>query len=535
MESLGPHLDAAERALRSAQLATLDGRRVALDLRQRYLDGVAAVLAGGLEEAAACPVCGSTDHPNPAIPASDAVRIEDVESAEADVEAAAAAEEAAGEAHQEIASRVAELHGRAGDAAGDPEAATGLAKRLRLELQATTELAGKVDDLQGAARAHQEAASAATEAAQQATQEATAAAERAGAADTEATSLRAGIRHAIGAIDPSEAINGIDAVDAATEELADAARARATAETALETLTGTLAEQLAASPFAAPDEARSSLRDPDELADLRRRVDEHDEETRNVELGLNAGELREVPEERPDTAAAAQTVSTVSEAAGHVNDHRTRTADAYKAINGWAAEHRRSGAAHARAPADAELWSTVADRCNGRTPPKVSLQRWVLSAYLEKICVLANQRFGSMTAGRYRLKVHRDHEWYSAKAGLGLRVHDIYTGSEREVSSLSGGETFQASLSLALGVADAVTAHTGGVRLEILFIDEGFGTLDSEALHLAMDELDRLREGGRAVGLISHVSELRERIRTGVEVRPIDSGSTISVGTISRL
>ena len=102
------------------------------------------------------------------------------------------------------------------------------------------------------------------------------------------------------------------------------------------------------------------------------------------------------------------------------------------------------------------------------------------------------------------------------------------------VDSGSGGETFQASLSLALGVADVVTAHTGGVHLDTLFVDEGFGTLDSEALHLAMDELDRLREGGRTVGLISHVSELRERIRSGIEVRPTDSGSVISIGAVTR-
>jgi len=163
------------------------------------------------------------------------------------------------------------------------------------------------------------------------------------------------------------------------------------------------------------------------------------------------------------------------------------------------------------------------------------MQRWVLSAHLEEICVYANLRLGSMTGGRYRLSVHRGREWHNAKAGLGLRVHDTHTGSQREVSTLSGGETFQAALSLALGVADAVTAHSGGVHLEVLFVDEGFGTLDSEALQLAMDELDRLREGGRTVGLISHVSELRERIRTGIEVQPTDSGSDISVGAVPRV
>ncbi|MEN9541730.1 MAG: hypothetical protein RLZZ459_1821, partial [Cyanobacteriota bacterium] len=115
------------------------------------------------------------------------------------------------------------------------------------------------------------------------------------------------------------------------------------------------------------------------------------------------------------------------------------------------------------------------------------------------------------------------------QAGLSLRVLDAYTGEEREVSSLSGGETFQASLALALGVADTVQARSGGVHLDALFIDEGFGTLDPDNLQLAMDELDRLREGGRMIGIISHVGALRERIRSGIEVRASDRGSTARV------
>lgn len=534
LEPLRPKLGAAEQALTLATRATLDRRREALNLRQRYIEGIAAVLASRLEEAAPCPVCGSSDHPDPATPASDAVQIDDVESAEAGAEAAADAEETAREAHQAIASQVAELRGRADDAVEDPEAATRLAENLAADLQSATELAGQIDDLQSAAGAHKDAASAATEAAQEAARDATAAAERAEAADSEAAGLRAGIEQAIGHTEPSAAVDGVEAVAAAINDLTVAARQWATADTALRTLTGTLTEQLASSPFATPDEARDSLRSTDARAELQRRVHDHDTATRDVERDLRSDELQDLPEERPDVSAAANAVADADDAARNANDHRTRTADAYEAISGWAVKHRHHHEAHTRALADAELWSTVADRCNGRTPPKVSLQRWVLSAYLEDICVYANRRLGSMTGGRYCLSVHRDREWYNAKAGLGLRVHDTHTGSQREVSTLSGGETFQASLSLALGVADAVTIHSGGVHLDTLFIDEGFGTLDSEALQLAMDELDRLREGGRAVGLISHVSELRERIRTGIEVQPTDSGSIIRVGAVFR-
>ena len=178
----------------------------------------------------------------------------------------------------------------------------------------------------------------------------------------------------------------------------------------------------------------------------------------------------------------------------------------------------------------------MADRCNGRTAPKVSLQRWVLSAYLEEICTFANRTArlhdrGALPAQRPpRPRVGR-----AARRAWVFASRTPTPAQEREVSTLSGGETFQASLSLALGVADVVTSHTGGVRLDALFVDEGFGTLDSEALQLAMDELDRLREGGRTVSLISHVGELRERIRTGIEVTATDHGSEVRVGAIAHV
>ena len=110
---------------------------------------------------------------------------------------------------------------------------------------------------------------------------------------------------------------------------------------------------------------------------------------------------------------------------------------------------------------------------------------------------------------------------------------DSFSGEERPVNSLSGGETFQASLALALAVAESVQARSGGVRLDALFVDEGFGSLDEDALELAMDELDRLRAGGRMVGLISHVGALRERVRVGIEVDRGASGSTLRVGELT--
>ena len=138
-----------------------------------------------------------------------------------------------------------------------------------------------------------------------------------------------------------------------------------------------------------------------------------------------------------------------------------------------------------------------------------------------------------MTSGRFRLEVRETPTSGNSQAGLDLDVFDAHTGQTRNVTTLSGGETFQASLALALGVADTVSAHHGGIRLDALFVDEGFGSLDPESLQLAMDELDRLREGGRMVGLISHVGALRERIGFGVEVIATPKGSLARLGEIT--
>ena len=534
LEALRHDLVAAATALTDAVRATLDRRCEALDLRQRHLDGIAAVLAGTLTSDTPCPVCGSTDHPAPAEPSPDAIDAQDVEEAEARITETQKAETRARRVDQQLAAKAAELRGTAGDAADDPDGAAERADEVTAQLQAASELAAQVEELANAVASHQDAVTSAQEAAKQAALGAAAAAERAQAAEKDAANLRAGIAAAIGDVDPAAAVVGAEAVDAAIKTLSSAASDRAEAEAAFRTTTATLTEQLEPSPFATPDGARDALRSPEERDETRQRIEMHDTATRDIDRDLKADELQDLPDERPDTATSADAVTETEDAARAANAHRTRTADAHKDISGWADNHRRRTKTHTRALAEAELWSTVADRCNGRTAPKVSLQRWVLSAYLEEICTFANRRLNSMTGGRYRLGVHRDREWGGGKAGLGLRVHDTYTGSEREVSTLSGGETFQASLSLALGVADGVTAHTGGVRLDALFVDEGFGTLDSEALQLAMDELDRLRDGGRTVGLISHVGELRERIRTGIEVRPTDGGSTINVGAVSR-
>ena len=131
-----------------------------------------------------------------------------------------------------------------------------------------------------------------------------------------------------------------------------------------------------------------------------------------------------------------------------------------------------------------------------------------------------------MSGGQYELKRRRTEGDKRAKSGLELDVIDHYNGSERSVKSLSGGESFKASLSLALGLSDEIQSAAGGIRLDTMFVDEGFGSLDEESLTQAMRALSGLTEGNRLVGIISHVGELREKIDKQIRVTKDRTGGS---------
>ncbi|MDF2672389.1 MAG: family ATPase [Clostridiales bacterium] len=162
---------------------------------------------------------------------------------------------------------------------------------------------------------------------------------------------------------------------------------------------------------------------------------------------------------------------------------------------------------------------------NGNNGFGITFQRFVLGVLLEDITDAATERLKLMSRGRYHLRRTLDRSRKNAAGGLDLEVFDTYTGIERSVNTLSGGESFLASLSLALGLADVVQSYSGGISLDTIFVDEGFGTLDPESLDFAMKTLIDLQKGGRLVGIISHVPELRERIDARLEVIPADKGS----------
>ncbi|RTR35705.1 SMC family ATPase [Robertmurraya yapensis] len=166
------------------------------------------------------------------------------------------------------------------------------------------------------------------------------------------------------------------------------------------------------------------------------------------------------------------------------------------------------------------------DIARGQNASKITFERYVLAAFLDDILLEANGRLLKMTSGRYSMHRKKDRAKGNAQSGLELLVFDQYTGQERHVKTLSGGESFKAALSLALGLADVVQNYAGGVSLETMFIDEGFGTLDPESLDQAIEALIDIQSSGRLVGIISHVPELRERIDARLEVTATQIGST---------
>ncbi len=486
-----------------------------LDLRERRLAGMAAELANGLQDGEPCVVCGATEHPAPACAstggASAAVEAPLAEREQAAERAHAHARTARSEAERTLADverALAAAQAVAGDATAEQLAtvATALEHQLataRAQADTGDAARARIDSLAAEASQHEQTKSEAAHA------EATARAshaERTRALDAERTQLAAARGDA-----PSVAAR------------AEALRAQAVA-----------AEQEAAAReagFADAPAARAAVRDDDARTALAQHI-------RGFDAGLaERRALAEDPQLQAATAAAPPDLPSL-EAATAAAVERDREAtrrlgldeQRHTAVGRLAGE--LDDALQALAPI-AERERTVrelaalVDGSAAANRLHMRLSAYVLAARLEEVAAAATIRLERMSNDRYRL-VHTDERARGERrAGLELRVVDGWTGRERPPATLSGGETFLASLALALGLADVVAAEAGGSRLETLFVDEGFGSLDERTLDEVLDVLDRLREGGRTVGIVSHVAELRQRIPARLRVVKDRAGSRV--------
>ena len=170
----------------------------------------------------------------------------------------------------------------------------------------------------------------------------------------------------------------------------------------------------------------------------------------------------------------------------------------------------------------------LSSTANGNLPgkEKIMLETYVQTTFFDRIIARANTRLLAMSGGQYELVRRKEADNVRSQTGLELNVTDHYNGSERDVRSLSGGESFKASLSLALGLSDEIQSSAGGIRLDTMFVDEGFGSLDEDSLRQAIGALGSLTEGDRLVGIISHVAELKEKIDKQIVVTKDRAGGS---------
>ena len=181
-----------------------------------------------------------------------------------------------------------------------------------------------------------------------------------------------------------------------------------------------------------------------------------------------------------------------------------------------------------------EYWAVVTDLYRAMSGQlsqtvKISFETYVQQYYFKQVIAAANKRLSLLTDGLFTLRCKQEARNLVSQSGLDLDVLDRSTGLWRDVSTLSGGESFLASMALALGLSDVVQAQSGGIRLDSMFIDEGFGSLDEESLNQAVDMLASLSGGGRSIGIISHVPELAEKISNQIRVHKTNAGSSLEV------
>jgi DNA repair protein SbcC/Rad50 len=510
-----------------------------LDVREQRLANAAAELAANLVEGEQCPVCGSAEHPLPALADGGGPGLAgDEEAAHALYEAADAEFARSSHLLAEANQLVAVLAGQGGDTAEEEAVnAAGEARRAAADAErAVKELAAARSRLEAleADLVSAQASQASTDAglAQLASSIADLA-EQSESLDKALARWRAGHRslaHRLRALENAAAMLA-KAVDAQAE----LGSARARAAEALEQLELALPE----AGFTTAGEAREHLLPAGEAAALESEIrSAHDEAARVAELFASEDIVLALEETAAGTSADEERLAALQvEAAAALQDARDASlaaglaARCLESLTAIGANYEEL-AGSARGPAErAGMLSGLADAAAGRgeNTYRMSLNSYVLAARLEQVALAASERLVAMSDGRYLLQHTDAKAARGAKSGLGLEVVDQWTGHRRDTSTLSGGESFMASLSLALGLADVVQQESGGVEIETLFVDEGFGSLDEQSLEQVMDALEGLRDGGRVVGLVSHVGEMKQRIGTQLQVLKGRNGSTLRI------
>lgn len=517
--------------LREATAAAKLANAAAADGHDLWIAQSASALARELEEDAPCPVCGSTTHPTPAPAADGEITREQVAALDQARDRAEATLRDAQARHQDLVRRIAQLNEVAGASTPTLETERDRAAELVATLEA---LSPQITEIEAALAQERARLDGLTDALTRA---------REGAASL-ASTLQERESALSGALARVEAErSGFASLTERAAHLderahraaslagacADWDNARAAHTQAQRSLADALEEQ-----GQQADSWRSFLLPLPRLEALEARVAAHDKELFAAREALAS--------ERLTRAASAPTpdVEALTEASRRADEDAASAARASGILEQHCAQLDAAGTsleraldALARAREQAGPIRRLADIAAASGPENLAstpLAAWVLIARLEDVLAAANPRLERISSGRYQLVAVSDDGTSSRKSGLGLAIVDHDTEAVRSPRTLSGGETFYTSLALALGLADVVTAEAGGVELRTMFIDEGFGSLDSHTLALVMEQLQALRCAGRTVGVISHVEEMATQIADQIQVRPLpEGGSTLRV------
>ncbi|MCZ4120200.1 AAA family ATPase [Streptomyces sp. H39-S7] len=532
-DTLSTQLASAAETETSRAAEALHTKEQWLDLRERRLDGMAGELAAELTDGIACSVCGSPTHPAPAQRQPAQPTREDEAKARTLHEQADTLHTQASRHRNDLATQHAEAAGAAGptpcgelkaqlktaqeahraacDAAAALPPAQEALTRLRTEHDIRTQQRQEAQDRVTECQARTKALA----------QQQSTLADTLAAARGTATTLGERITEL------SCAAKGLsDAIDAA-QTAADAADRHCDA-------TATATDTAHDVGFPTLDEATAALQTAALLEKWGQELDQWDKDDAVVIDLLTAPNLLEAGlQPAADPQAAATTLLQAEDCVKKTAAARQQAADRVTALTALIStleaclrELEPLQARHALA----DRLASIASATTTTNTLSMELEAYVLAARLEEIADAANIRLQAMTSERYLLQHTADKDAGRRgrpKSGLALRILDTWTGTERETSTLSGGETFTASLALALGLADVVTQEASGRPLGTLFIDEGFGTLDEQNLQEVMDVLDQLRSGNRAVGIVSHVAELSRRIPSQLNVMKHRNGSTL--------
>jgi exonuclease SbcC len=502
-----------------------------LQLLAARLEGMAAELAAQLADGSACPVCGSTAHPAPAQAAGGLVSDQDLAAAAARRDAAEAARAQLTRERDDLAAAVAAsaavadggtVDGLAAEAAAVGDLVAGAEQAAADVSRLEAELAGHHAQQQRVAEELQAAAAAlATAQAQAAAAEADLSQlqdELAGAAQGHAsvTGRQAALRRAASTNRSLAA-----ALDQLAAALADERRGRERAE-----------REAVDRDFARAELASSALLSPDDQAAMDDQVTTWAAGLAALRSSAAADDLAGLDPGLADAVhtaaqAAADVLARAQEAEQEVRAARDAAQARVGRLDQRLAEVQDAQDAFDQLQEDTSAVIRLAGLAKGMDGHRrMALTTYVLRQWFGQVVAAANVRLGAMSAGRYELRRTDESGTRRERTGLTLVVIDRHTGAERSPRSLSGGETFYTSLALALGLADVVKAEAGGVDLDTLFIDEGFGTLDAETLDQVMAVIDELRDRGRVVGIVSHVADLKDRVAERLEVRRLADGSS---------